>query len=116
MCNGWKLDSLYADSLQCMSKRKDEDGKSLFNRVRKIIALSREGRAGGKMSDLMIDIEAGPQCSIEAVMGRREIATLRPGEVITALVKVRVGATPAKGYRLSPSPASKSSASPASSR
>ena len=66
--------------------------------------------------DLVVDIEAGPNCSIEGVMGQKTIAEIRPGETATALVKVRVGAAAAKGFTLSPSTSSKTSPSPASAK
>jgi len=106
-CNGWKLGCAWSSSLQLTARRKDKDLNSLFNSLRNLIAYARGGRACGKVTDLILDIEAGPSCSIEMVMGQRNIAELRPGEVVTALVKVRVGTVAAKGYTLSPSPASK---------
>ena len=115
-CNGWTLGSLYSNSLQCISRQKDKDCSSLFNRLRNLVALARGGRACGRLTDLVLNIEAGPNCSIEGVMGHKEIAELRPGEIVTALVKVRVGGAAAKGYTLSPSPASKVSSSSCSSK
>lgn len=103
-CNGWKLRSHYTDELQFVTyNKKDADATSLFNRLRGLVFRARRGICSGAISDLVLDINAGPECSIEGVMGRREISSLQPGEVITALVKLRVGAPPAKGYSLSPS-------------
>lgn len=112
VCSGWKLASLYSSSLQYMSLEKDKDRDSLFNRFRSLVLLARTGRCCGKLTDMVLEIEAGQECSIEAVMGQRDIASLRPGEVVTALIKVKVGAIFAKGYTLSPSPSLKISNSP----
>ena len=105
-CNGWKLSPSYSNSVQCVSRQKDKDHTSLFNRLRTIVTLAREGKACGKVTDLIIDIEAGPGCSIESVMGQKKVAEIRPGETVTALVRVKVGAVAAKGYTLSTSPTS----------
>ena len=103
-CNGWKLRSQYTDELQFVTyNKKDTDATSLFNRLRGLVFHARRGICSGVISDLILDINVGPECSIEGVMGRREISSLHPGEVITALVKLRAGAPPAKGYSLSPS-------------
>lgn len=107
MCNGWKLGCACFSSLPSMGRHKHKNPNSLFNSLRDLIAYARRGKACGKVIDLVLDIEAGPNCSIEMVMGQKNIAELRPGEVVTALVKVRVGTVAAKGYTLSPSPASK---------
>ncbi len=106
-CNGWKLGCACSSSLPSTARHKHENSNSLFNSLRDLIAYARGGRACGKVTDLVLDIEAGPSCSIEMVMGQKNFVELRPGEVVTALVKVRVGTVAAKGYTLSPSPASK---------
>ena len=103
-CSGWKLAPLYSTSLQYMSLAKDKDKDSLFNRLRNLVALARSGKPRGRLTHMVLEIEAGQNCSIEAVMGQMEIASLRPGEVIASLVRVKVGANSAKGYTLSPSP------------
>ncbi|KAL8793446.1 MAG: hypothetical protein Q9195_003929 [Heterodermia aff. obscurata] len=111
-CSGWKLAPLYSSSVQYMSLMKDKDKDSLFNRLRNLVALARSGKPCGRLTDMVLETEAGQNCSIEEIMGQTEIASLRPGEVITSLVRVRVGATFAKGYTLSPSPSLVSSGSP----
>lgn len=111
-CSGFKLAPLYSSSLQYMSLQKDKDRDSLFNQLRSLILLARRGRPCGRVIDLALEIEAGQECRIEAVMGRLEIDSLRPGEVITALVKVKVGTIVAKGYTLSRSTSLTNSNSP----
>ena len=111
-CSGFKLAPLYSSSLQYMSLQKDKDRDSLFNQLRSLIHLARTGRSCGRVIDLVLEIEAGQECRIEAVMGRQEIGSLRPGEVITALVRVKVGTIHAKGYTLSRSTSLTNSNSP----
>ena len=111
-CSGWKLAPLYSASLQYMSLLKDKDKDSLFSRLRNLVTLARSGKPCGQLTHMVLEIEAGQDCSIEAVMGQVEMGSLRPGEVITSLVRVRVGAIFAKGYTLSPSPSLVSSGSP----
>ena len=102
-CNGWKLRPYYTDELQILTyNKRDMDATSLFNRLRGLISRARRGTSVGATTDLVLDVKAGPECSVEGVMGRREISVLHPGEVINALVKLRVGAPSAKGYSLAP--------------
>ena len=103
-CNGWKLQPYYTDELQFLTyKQKDSDVNSLFNRLRGLISRVRRGKCCGKITDLVLNINAGPECSIESVIGREEIPFLQPGEVNTALIRLRIGAPPVRGYSLSPS-------------
>lgn len=111
-CSGWKLAPLYCSSLQYMSSRKDRDRGSLFSQLRSLILLARMGKSCGRLIDLVLEIEPGQECGVEAVMGRLEIGSLRPGEVITALFKVKVGTILAEGYTLSRSTSLNNSNSP----
>lgn len=111
-CSGWKLAPLYSSSLQYMSLVKDTDKDSLFNRLQNLVTLARSGKSCGRLTHMVLELEAGQNCTIEAVMGQMKIASLRPGEVIMSLVRVKVGAIFAKGYTLSPSPSLASSGSP----
>lgn len=90
-CNGWKLRSLYRSESEFVSLNKDEDETSLFNRLRNVVSHARSGRISGKLTDLVLEVNAGNDCSIEAVMGKGSYLSLQPGEVILALVRVRVG-------------------------
>ena len=112
VCSGWTIAPLYSSSSQYMTLEKDRDKDSLFNRLRCLLLHARTGKCCGKLTDLVLEVEAGHQCSIEAVIGQRKIASLRPGEVVTALIKVKVGPVFAKGYTLSPSRSLKTSDSP----
>lgn len=90
-CNGWKLRSLYRSESEFVSLNKDEDETSLFNRLRNVVSHARSGKISGKLTDLVLEVNAGNDCSIEAVMGKGSYLSLQPGEVILALVRVRVG-------------------------
>ena len=90
-CNGWKLRSLYRSESEFVSLNRDEDETSLFNRLRNVVSHARSGKISGKLTDLVLEVNAGNDCSIEAVMGKASYLSLQPGEVILALVKVRVG-------------------------
>lgn len=89
-CNGWKLRSLYRSESEFVSSKKDEDKTSLFNRLRSVISHARSGKISGKLTDLVLEVNAGNHCSIEAVMGKASYLSLQPGEVVLALVKVSV--------------------------
>lgn len=90
-CNGWKLRSLYRSEFEFVSLKKDEDETSLFNRLRNVVSHARSGKISGKLTDLVLELNAGNDCSIEAVMGKASHSSLQPGEAILALVKVRIG-------------------------
>lgn len=89
--NGWKLRSLYRSEFEFISLKKDEDETSLFNRLRNVISHARSGKISGKLTDLVLELNAGNDCSIEAVMGKASYLSLQPGEAILALVKVSIG-------------------------
>lgn len=90
-CNGWKLRSLYRSEFEFVSLKKDEDETSLFNRLRNVVSHARSGKISGKLTDLVLELNAGNDCSIEAVMGKASHSSLQPGETILALVKVSIG-------------------------
>lgn len=90
-CNGWKLRSLYRSEFEFVSLKKDEDETSLFNRLRNVVSHARSGKISGKLTDLVLELNAGNDCSIEAVMGKASHSSLQPGEAILALVKVSIG-------------------------
>lgn len=110
-CNGWKLRSLYRSESEFVSLNKDEDETSLFNRLRNVVSHARSGKISGKLTDLVLEVNAGNDCSVEAVMGKASYLSLQPGEVILALVKVRVG----QHYHPLPSSSTESLDSPSNS-
>ena len=89
--NGWVLRTGLQDKLPWMLHRSQADHESLFDNIRMLINLSRSGKTSGSISDLSLHIEAGPNCSLEQVMGQQRFGAIRPGEVFTAWAKVRVG-------------------------
>lgn len=100
-CNGWKLRSLSENDTQVVSKKKDLDPMSVSNRLRVLISQARNGKVLGSLTDLVLEVSAGPDCAIEGFLGKVKFTKLHPGEVFTALFKLRVRATTADGYSLS---------------
>jgi len=89
-CNGWKLRSICGDEPQAVDPRKDVNPTTLLNRLRRLIAYARSGKDTGKLTYLSLDIKAGPNCSIQDVMGESEYLTLHPGELRTVLVRLKI--------------------------
>lgn len=100
---GWNLRSMYTNELQFVTSVKDMDENSLFNRLRGLISYARSGASSGELTDLVIQITAGPGCSIEGIMGKKKMSSLRLGDVAHALVKLKIGAPAVEGYSLSTS-------------
>ena len=93
-CNGWKLRSLSGNGIQVVSKRKDLDPMSVTNRLRVLIAQARSGKRLGSLTELVLEVSAGPDCSVEGVMGNVSFSELHLGEVFTVLFRLKVrGAT-----------------------
>ncbi|KAL9641005.1 MAG: hypothetical protein Q9204_000408 [Flavoplaca sp. TL-2023a] len=90
------------DSKEIRSSRyvKDEDPSSLFNRLRTTIADARTGSLHGEVSELVLDLKPGRNCTIESVIGQRNIASIQLGDKIVALVTVNIGIAAAAGYTL----------------
>lgn len=101
-CNGWKLRSLYQNELEYSTARKDLDPTSLFNRLRNVITQARAGPIFGKLTDLVLEVNAGYNCSIQGFTGSKHYASLRPGELKTVFFKVRVGSPQARSNRSVP--------------
>ena len=100
-CNGWKLRSLSGNDTQVVSKKKDVDPMSVSNRLRALIPQACSGKVLGSLTELVLEVSAGPDCGIEGVIGKVEFNKLHPGEVFTVLFKLRVRATRVEGYSLS---------------
>ncbi|KAL8656838.1 MAG: hypothetical protein Q9226_002510 [Calogaya cf. arnoldii] len=101
-CNGWKLQSMRSRELHFGRYTKDEDPSSLFNKLRTTIADARTGSLHGAVSDLVLDLKPGGNCTIESVIGQRNISSLQLGEKVVALVTLKIGLAPAAGYTLRP--------------
>ncbi len=91
-CNGWKLRWLSGKEAQVVSKKKDLDPTSVTNRLRILISQARSGKLLGNLTELVLEVSAGPDCILEGVMGKVNFAELQlhPGEVLTVLFKLRV--------------------------
>lgn len=91
-CNGWKMRSSCRSGPEFVGDMKNPDITALSTLFRTAISHARRGKISGRLSDLILEVKAGNNCSIEGVMGKKTFSSLRPGEIITALVKVKVGA------------------------
>lgn len=100
-CNGWKLRSLSGNDTQVVSKKRDLDPLSVSNRLRVLISQARNGKVLGSLTDLVLEVSAGPDCAIEGHRGKVKFTKLHPGEVFTTLFQLRVCATTVNGYSLS---------------
>lgn len=109
-CNGWKLRSLSGNEVQAVSKNKDLDPTSVSNQLRILIPQARSGKNLGNLTELVLEVSAGPDCIIEGVIGNVEFTKLHPGEVFTVLFKLRVRPTTGQGYSLSRTPTRSSEA------
>ncbi|KAI4285306.1 MAG: hypothetical protein L6R38_000730 [Xanthoria sp. 2 TBL-2021] len=99
-CNGWKLQSMHSKELHSVRHTKDEDTSSLFNKLRRTIADARTGSLHGGVSELVLDLKPGRNCTIKSVIGQRNIPSIQLGERIVALVTLKIGLAPASGYTL----------------
>ena len=91
-CNGWKMRSSCRSGPEFVENTNSSDITALSTLFRTAISHARGGDISGRLSDLVLEISPGPNCSIEGVIGEKTYPSLRPGEIITALVKVKVGA------------------------
>lgn len=92
MCNGWKMRSLCRSGPEFVANKNGPDTTALSTLFQTAIARARGGKVSGRLTDLVLEVSAGHNCSVEGVMGKKTYSSLRPGEIITVLVKVKVGA------------------------
>lgn len=109
-CNGWKLRSLSEIEIQAVKSKKDLDPMSVFNRLRVLIPQARSGKLLGNLTELVLEIKPGPDCVVEGHIGRVDFTELHPGEVFTALFRLKVGAVTTKDYYSSHPPTRSSEA------
>lgn len=111
-CNGWKMRSLSGNDTQVVSAKKDLDPTSVSNRLRVLIPQARSGKFLGNLTELVLEVSAGPDCVIEGVIGKVKFTKLHPGEVFTVLFKLRVPAARVQEYAVSRTPTRSSEALP----
>ena len=109
-CDGWKLRSLFGNEPQAVSKKKDLDPTSVSNRLRVLISQARSGKVLGNLTELVLEVSAGPDCVIENVIGKVEYNEIHPGEVFSVVFKLRALAATVQGYSLSHTPTQSSDA------
>ena len=102
-CNGWKLRSLSGDETRAVSTT-DSDATSLSDQLRALIPQARSGKLLGSLTDLVLEVSAGPDCTFEGLIGKAQFTKLHPGEIVTALFKLRVPAARVQGYCVSRTP------------
>ena len=100
-CNGWKLRSLSGIDPQAVSTKKDLDATSVSNRLRSLIAQARNGKLLGNLTELFLEVSAGPDWIIEDVIGNMEFIELHPGEILTVLFKLRFRPATIQGHSFS---------------
>lgn len=91
-CNGWKMRSSFRNDPEFVGDKKQQDSTALSSLLQTAVSRARYGKISGKLTDLSLEVNTGDNCSIEGVMGKKTYSSLRPGQIITALVKVKVGA------------------------
>ena len=102
-CNGWKLRSLSGDETPAVSTT-DSDATSLSNQLRALIPQARSGKLLGSLTDLVLEVSAGSDCTVEGLIGEAQFTKLHPGEIVTAMFKLRVPAAKVQGYCVSRTP------------
>ena len=102
-CNGWKLRSLSGDETRAVSTT-DSDATSLSNQLRALILHARSGKLLGSLTDLVLEVSAGQDCTVEGLIGKAQFTKLHPGEIVTALFKLRVPAARVQAYCVSRTP------------
>ena len=88
--NGWRLRSLTGRGPRILSRKKTEDPiDTLFDGLQTLIQHARSGKVLEALTDVNLEVEAGPDCLIETMLGKDELAVLQPGEVHSVVVSVR---------------------------
>ena len=91
--NGWRFRTMpFLRAGSAVSTRKDEFVPS--NDLPALLAHARLGKSSGALSDLILEVKAGPGCTIEGVMGKNTLSSLHAGEKILALVRLKIGTIP----------------------
>lgn len=103
-CNGWKLRLLSGNEAQVVSKKKDLDPMSVTNRLRALIAQARSGKVLGTLTELVLEVSAGPDCVVEGVIGNVNFTELHPGEIFAVLFRLTVRDAKMQENSLSSSP------------
>ena len=100
--NGWRRLSSVSSKGDLVPQSIHRAGQTeISEALRTLILQARSGANNGRMKQLTLDLQPGPHCTIEGIMGRCRFETLRPAELFMVLVKVKVNTTL---MRSSPSP------------
>jgi hypothetical protein len=88
--DGWHVRPAYLSEPEMMITSEDPNPELLFNRLQVIIDAARDSVVVGKLTDLLFEVSAGNNCSIENVIGKEYYTSLSPGERITIFIRLRV--------------------------
>ena len=88
----WQLCAMYPSRLRSTALSRDEDG--LPTQLRKMMALMRTGNETGRLEEVGIAIQPGPDCEIEYVLGELTYASLSAGDVAQVFVRLKCVSTP----------------------
>ena len=95
--NGWRRLSSLSSRGGVIQQSIHRAGQIEISEVlRTLILHARSGADYGRLKQLTLELKPGPDCTIEGIMGRSKFDALRPAELFTVLVKVKVNTTLAK--------------------
>ena len=88
--NGWRLRSLTGKGPRILNGKKKVDSlDNLFGGLQVLVQRARSGQMLEALRDVRLNVEAGPDCSIEDIYGQKYFALLQPGETHSVVVKIR---------------------------
>ncbi|KAL9128319.1 MAG: hypothetical protein Q9217_002974 [Psora testacea] len=88
--NGWWLRTLTGRGPRILNrKRRDDSLDNLYDGLQTLIQQARSGQVLEPLRDICLEIETGPDCVIEEVLGQKHFAVLRPGELRSVVVKIK---------------------------
>ncbi|KAI9710631.1 MAG: hypothetical protein M1812_007396 [Candelaria pacifica] len=87
--NGWQLRSMYPQHLFSTALCHDFGG--IPSRLRALIHHCRSGSSPGEVEDLEFVIKPARNCEVEHVLGSTSVKILRPGQMASLFVKLKVG-------------------------
>ncbi|KAI9706085.1 MAG: hypothetical protein M1836_005491 [Candelina mexicana] len=87
--NGWQLRSMYPQYLESTALCREQGG--LPNYLMSVVHHARLGTNPGEAEELEFRIRPAKYCEVEAILGNTVVLTLRPGQVATIFIKLKVG-------------------------
>ncbi|KAI9798247.1 MAG: hypothetical protein M1835_002733 [Candelina submexicana] len=87
--NGWQLRSMYPQLFESTALCQEQGG--LRDHLTSLIHHARSGTDPGEAEELEFRIRPAKYCEVEAILGNTVVSTLRPGQVATIFIKLKVG-------------------------